>query len=578
MARLRAALPWLVLGLLGAWIAVLLVPLDLNLTDGGFLLAQSDRLLDGEIPHVDFLSPRPAGSAVVHLVDFALPLPLFLASRLVSIAEVVAYSALLGLLVFDRPLRGVSVAGLAGICAAALVNFQVFPPFAWHTIDGLLFSAAGLLAIERGLRSGRAGLVLGGAAAAGAAVVMKQSFFLVPVVALGRLAFSTIRAPERSLRDLVAPAAAMAAPGLLYLGVITAAGGLDQLWEQVAGADAVYGRGLFDVLVDDPGRTLIVLAAAALLLALIHARPLAARGRWHVALDAGARAGLTALVLVVALGDRFALGDAWAIRVFWLAVLTLIACSWRRRSVDYPGLVVVALGWMAALSYGVPTPAFAAGSLALYVIARAWDGFESPAGARRMAPNALTAGALACAAITAFVFWDVRSTAVYLQARDESVLTAELDSVAPALNGIRADPATAAYLRDVKGCVDRYPARWTAVIPEDAVSRLAFDLESPFPLDWLWPPEYRGDGRQRLVDAARALDRRDDWLVLFQTVPAGTIQGAVPPDLPQAKPGQEPPPFPFDPSLARQIRRPLHGERVACGSLVGVYRPASFSG
>ncbi|MBN1406002.1 MAG: hypothetical protein JW946_05730, partial [Candidatus Omnitrophica bacterium] len=38
-----------------------------NLTDDGVLLAGCRRILEGEIPHRDFISIRPAGSYILHL-------------------------------------------------------------------------------------------------------------------------------------------------------------------------------------------------------------------------------------------------------------------------------------------------------------------------------------------------------------------------------------------------------------------------------------------------------------------------------------------------------------------------------
>ncbi len=37
-----------------------------NPTDDGFVLAQSRRILDGQIPHRDFISVRPVASALLH--------------------------------------------------------------------------------------------------------------------------------------------------------------------------------------------------------------------------------------------------------------------------------------------------------------------------------------------------------------------------------------------------------------------------------------------------------------------------------------------------------------------------------
>src|SRR5919199_912105 len=40
-----------------------------NPTDEGFILAYSRRLLDGQVPHRDFIAIRPTGSSYLHIID-----------------------------------------------------------------------------------------------------------------------------------------------------------------------------------------------------------------------------------------------------------------------------------------------------------------------------------------------------------------------------------------------------------------------------------------------------------------------------------------------------------------------------
>src|SRR6185312_11855792 len=93
----------------------ILGPWGANTMDGGLILAQSYRILHGQVPHLDFLTPRPAGSAYLHLVDFLLPLPLVLASRLVAVCEFAASALFFGLLVYRRRLAELGPAEVAGI-------------------------------------------------------------------------------------------------------------------------------------------------------------------------------------------------------------------------------------------------------------------------------------------------------------------------------------------------------------------------------------------------------------------------------------------------------------------------------
>src|SRR5689334_22289340 len=61
-------------------------------SDEGLVQAYAWRILHGEVPHRDFISPLPLGSALIHLADFAVPGPLFEVSRVIALSEYVAYS------------------------------------------------------------------------------------------------------------------------------------------------------------------------------------------------------------------------------------------------------------------------------------------------------------------------------------------------------------------------------------------------------------------------------------------------------------------------------------------------------
>ena len=82
------------------WLYERTAKLGFNILDEALLPAYSSRILHGQAPQLDFISPRPLGSALLHIPDLAIPLPLYLASRLVGITEVVVFLILLAWLVF----------------------------------------------------------------------------------------------------------------------------------------------------------------------------------------------------------------------------------------------------------------------------------------------------------------------------------------------------------------------------------------------------------------------------------------------------------------------------------------------
>src|SRR5882672_5280432 len=131
--------PWRLLTLLACAAAAhfLLSPLGFNLTDDGFVLAQSRRILAGQIPHRDFIAIRPAGSAYLHVLDLLLGGEhTFLVSRLFYWLEVaVGCWAWLEIAIASTRLRP----GLLGAVPLAALAFMLsthgFPPMAWYTID-----------------------------------------------------------------------------------------------------------------------------------------------------------------------------------------------------------------------------------------------------------------------------------------------------------------------------------------------------------------------------------------------------------------------------------------------------------
>jgi hypothetical protein len=624
-SSLRRLPPWQVVLAL-AWPAVLVALLgvfigrqDLNITDGPFVVGFAHRVLNGEIPHADFISPRPAGSAYLHTLEFLLPVPVMWASRVAMVAQVVAVSVLLAMLVLRRPFLRLGVTGAAAAVGATLVNLHTFPAMAWHTVDGMTCAALGFVLLERGFRPARdrapgtpsvdfptsavgnstldagaagtplahprLGLLAAGAAVLGAAPLMKQSFFVVPLLGLARLAwgaFASRRGASTPLRDraraFLVPAVAMGGPGVLYVLLVAVGGGFERMVDELTGGRGVWGQSLTDHLKADVvgDETLRYMAIVAGLFAvaqvLRHVRP---RFEWPAAAgEVAARLALTWIVVDLALRGDLLFTTPWSFQVFWLGVVVVVVSSLARRALDWPGVVIVSLGWMVSLSWGAARPALAAGSIAMYVALRAWDGWRTPERLPRLAAAAAPAAvAVAAAYLAAQTFYDVRSERTFLPERPTDALTARLGGIAPSLKGIRTGKTTAAYFNETRKCIEEHPAKWVAVIPEDALAAPAFDVRNPFPMDWLWPDEYSGPGsRERLLKAAERLGRDGDYLVLVQKATFGDIYGEGP--LPMAAPGEPPRAFPFDPQLGAELLAPLKGEPITCGPFSGVYDPA----
>ncbi|NUU24414.1 MAG: hypothetical protein HOV68_23360, partial [Streptomycetaceae bacterium] len=173
--------------LLATWLTAAVGRYGFAPMDQGFTQALSWRILHGQVPHADFFSPRPAGSAVFHIIDFALPGPLMLVQAWVATLQFVVSAIALTVLVTGRPWTrfGPLLVGLTA--AATMINLHMWAAMTWHTTDGIFFASLGWCLLDRGLRRESAALRRWGLFLSGYAVICKQSFAPVVVVALAML-------------------------------------------------------------------------------------------------------------------------------------------------------------------------------------------------------------------------------------------------------------------------------------------------------------------------------------------------------------------------------------------------------
>jgi hypothetical protein len=546
--------------------------------DEGLVIAQSHRLLAGQTPHADFVTPRPALSALLHLGDHLLPLPLFRASRLVALLEIAAYTAVLASLVFARSPRRWTLAQVGMWCIALLLNVHGFPLMAWYTIDGILLVALGYALVRRGPSRREPFATMCGLLLLGAAPLTKQSFFAAPLIGAAVLATrGTMWSLGARLRAVGHALAVAAIPGAIYWCVVVARAGFTPMHQQLLGADPTWGGALFRSLLGEPARDGLLLLVASLL-AITGCDLLARRGGRHagagswvgLALRCGGSVALLSPALSAALSWEH---PVWGIET-WCRVL--VVCAWRMivvRTIDGAAVVLLLLGWMTSLSWGYANPNLVAGSIVLAGVWSLWRDacVESVSGSRALR-LAATVAVFVALLLSMRSFAIARSRPYFDRPAAEAVV--DLGRVSPALAGIHANPITAAFLDDLATCVHRYPASHVAVVPDGAWIYPALDLANPLPLDWLYPPEYRFDP-EVILPSVRRLASRGDYLVLFQPLPAHLIcrhEGALPPAGKQFRPSG------YGDGLPSAILAEFEGRTVRCGSVKGRWQPGVVAG
>jgi hypothetical protein len=530
-------------------------------TDDGYLLSQSHRILLGQVPHRDFISPRPDVSAYLHLIDLALPLPRMISVRVVGLTEILLYSLFLSAFITDRPpwRWHFPLAALATI--AFLVNLNVFPLMSWYTSDGILLIAMGLVLVRTASRGDKKLSMFLAFFLLGAAATVKQSFALAPI--LGGLWLWKEPMESWDARDWFFAGVSAVSPTVLYVAYIAVEGGWGRMVTQLT-SPPLHQWGQQLVSRYGGGAPLLLLAVAlaaqaCLLWQMFRRERNQGRSENRSLVVVGSYTAIvTAVVFFGPLGIAL---RTWGLTAMWSLIVFLIVKFLCTRTIDITGVILLLLGWMVSLSFGFPVPDLLGGAIWLFLVTQAW------AHVRVRSRLAIGRWAILLLVMFATIFVIERRDSPYFDVPAPR-LSASLTSVSTQFGGIRTGPVTASYLREYASCTQRYNEPNTAVFPDNPAMYSLLGLHNPFPTDWLWPKSLLGS-ENWIVSVARHLHEEGHFLVLFQAAPASSLRDVA--ELHAAT--KQTPPFDYGSDLPARIFSALGGKRILCGPFVGRYSP-----
>jgi hypothetical protein len=487
--------------------------LGFNPTDDGFILAYSRRLLDGQVPHRDFISIRPVGSALLHAPWLLFGSHAFWVARLAVWFEVAliawAWTRVVGQAT-GRP-SGSREIVLGTLIAFVMTSFT-FPVMPWHTLDAVALASVGLL-----LGSSASGVRRAlGYGLLGASALCRQNF--LPVAPLAALVMG-------HRRDRGVGIAAIA-PLALYGGYLVSTGALVPAWEQMKSQAGLEATGVRAYLAGPVAWGLIAGAVSALLQEAWPGRD-AAAARWRPLLGSLLPWGL---VFGAASTMMSATGEYIHVASFLLfgAALGRTLVVTARHGPAHPssriGWLALVVAWCASLSIGLNSPALAAGLLATVLLAPAWD-FGITWSTRARAATRLAAAAGVAAAFV--VVWGTARQCVIYRDGPATELTQPLDRVLPGGAGLRTNPQTFALMSDLALAVDR--TRGThAVVADFPAYWVRAAQRNPVSIDWAQSTELNTPAlKARVIGDLEAL--RGHGCIVAQKVAAGPFAESATP-------------------------------------------------
>lgn len=205
-----------------------------NPTDEGFILHISNCLWHGQIPHIDFVSIRPVGSAILHIFELYFKDNLFLYSRFFFWAE----QLLIAMLWYNFLCHQLNTKNnyLIDYCIILLIylfNVHYFPAMPLHTIDAVFCLLIGLNIISRNYKLYSLGFLF-----VGYAVLCKQNF----LAALPIIIF--LYGNKHVFRNTVISST----PIMIYIVAIYLNGGLEELITQIQSQTNIINVGILSYL------------------------------------------------------------------------------------------------------------------------------------------------------------------------------------------------------------------------------------------------------------------------------------------------------------------------------------------
>ncbi|MEI6765759.1 MAG: hypothetical protein WCM76_08970 [Bacteroidota bacterium] len=504
-----------------------------NPTDEGVIIAQSYRLLQGEIPHRDFISIRPVFSGVLHSIHFISPLPLVNSGRWFVIFEFFLFSFLWVFILLKNGAGSITRKPdtLLFLCAATwcfLLNMNTYNLYPWTTIDALFFSIISFAFFSASLNSKVKGLNLAFQLTASLffmalAALCRQSFIL-PFIWVALLSAIVLMRRRRFL--LLFPVLlAGTLPLIAYAVFLVDTGAWESFKHQMTGRTELFDTGIIRYIKSFLKARMLplnfILITVYFILTFmkrssIRGLPSALRrqlngrnkGMWQVFVITYSSTFLLCSFLFFAFKEYKII----PFEFFWMFVSLMVPAMYLRL-LDVPTritlLFALLIAWTSSISLGDNFPVFAAGILAsgvaylLYVIVSKLELISFPSLAWNNKLETLAQYAwrfrlkeLLLVIVTLTLLGVSINGQRNFNYRDRAsiYLTKDLGSLFPAFGEIKTNPNTFAYFEDFRHLYDSLPGikDHFAMLPNNAMIYPVTGSRNPLPLDWVQGNEYVG--------------------------------------------------------------------------------------
>lgn len=470
-------------------------------TDYGFILSQSRRLIDGQVPHSDFISIRPVGSALLHLPEVLIGGEyVHYLSRFVLWFQFALISYIWTLLLAKNASEKENVMLKLVIFICAFIfnshNFLLTP---WHTVDAIM-----LVSIGYYLGEGRNGFWKNvGLFIMAQAYICKQNFLPLAVIVL----FLSGRWKEWKAWLIIA------LPGILYAIwiILTGAEG-DAVQQLLAQSNflesAITKYSVTPIFLGGFVSSIVYLAFVEYYKRLHNNNILTLSPILFYLL-------LLPLTINLYNGFTFINAGFYPLGFVLGLILGQTIAGIHQKNIIYI-LFIVAVAWMSSISMGYQTPALASGILVAVLLTYIYISCQEH---RHKTTNIIFWFSTLCFTIlNVFSYNNARLNFVYTEPPAVH-LNSSISDVYYGAKGLRTNSYTRMMLADLRGIINENPNRKYAVLPDFASYWAKSEQPNPLSIDWALDQELYDYGHNRIHGELDQLTT-DGGVIIMQKIPA----------------------------------------------------------
>jgi len=474
----------------------------------------------GEIPHVDFISIRPVGSAVLHSIHLMLPFPFEITARWFVILEYLLYSFLwLGLFLasdsFGRKPKVMTIIVLA--VSVFLLNQNHYNLFPWTTIDALFFTVISLFLYFRQNPKVKSQLKVWLRTALivfffSCAALCRQTFALPALVLVIIMGLEAISSKKFVLFITAAVVGGLPVWAYAFMLILNL-GGPDFII-QMTGRTEFWQTGISRYFQEFWETPFLLVYLGSIVLLLLHR--LGARIAQLSRIFAFSYIFFFVLLVLLVFLDPGRLFK-YSFNMFWISALIWLTSSVlkpQERKLNKLLFWTLLISWTSSISLGDNAPVFAIGLLFIAGMAVTMSlikNLEVTLKANKMLQ--VVAGVASAIILVLSVNAQRENNYRDLSARE---LDSNIQADFPGMGKIKVNERVACYMEEIKRIYETLnrPKGRFVVLPNAALIYPLLDSPNPFPLDWMQGAEFVGSEEEVNDRITSLLANREVYMLI----------------------------------------------------------------